>query len=65
MLTFRPGSIKILDFGGRPLKKWWKKPDPECTCNRPVMVSLRPGEVFHLCRIHPDRVIVGSQGPQL
>lgn len=39
-----------------------KPRDPGCVCHQPLYISLRPGEHFHPCKVHPERAVYGS-GP--
>ena len=41
-----------------------KRRDPRCTCGKPLLLYIPPGEHAHPCPVHPERAVYGS-GPIL
>ena len=37
------------------------EPDPNCKCNKPLAVSLKPGQRYYPCEEHPDFYIEGKR----
>ena len=40
--------------------KWPPKPDPKCTCGKPIGIVIPRGEHIHPCSIHPDVALYGD-----
>ena len=36
-----------------------RRPDPKCTCGKPIMIVILPGEHIHPCPVHPEHAIYG------
>ena len=50
----------MVRFHDIPDEKKWERPNPNCTCGRPLGIVIPFGQHIHPCSVHPDVVMYGS-----